>query len=149
MTKEIRKPPKLWLDLQFCEQIFNESRDLLIELFDEQIPPFETRYSGKLEGILNSVNQTYDSVHLNPTILDASSAYFYQLLVGHPFQNGNKRMGVIFTHSFLLLNDLTFILEPKDLFVLAIEVVDQSKVTKPENMKEAIKEVFAKGIGGK
>lgn len=96
--------------------------------FDEPIPPFNTRYKGKLEGILNSVNQTFGGKYLNPTILDASASYFNQLIRGHPFQNGNKRVAVLFTHYFLLMNGLDYNLSYGEMFNFAVRIAIASEL---------------------
>lgn len=88
----------------------------------EPIPPYDTRFPGKLEGILDSVRQTFDGKLLNTTILEAAAAYFNQLIRGHPFKNGNKRMAVLFTHYFLLAHSVDFTLSYNELFYFAVTV---------------------------
>ena len=51
--------------------------------FSEPLPPFEKRFPGVLESILGSVQATYHKKYLNPTILDAASAYLNQFIRGH------------------------------------------------------------------
>ena len=88
----------------------------------EPIPPFETRFPGKLESILESVRQTFGGQLLNPTLEEAAAAYFNTLIRGHPFRNGNKRMAVLFTHYFLLAHSVDFTLTYNELFFFAITV---------------------------
>ena len=118
MTKKLYSTPVFWLNLDVCSRLFEDFRETL--KFDEPIPDFSTRFPGKLEGILNSVKQTFGGEHLNPTILDASAAYFNQFVRGHAFINGNKRMAVLFTHFFLLVHDIDFSLKPSEMYTLAI-----------------------------
>lgn len=87
---------------------------------DEPIPEFETRFPGKLEGILESVRQSFAGKFLNPTILNSAAAYFNQIIRGHPFRNGNKRMGVLFTHYFLLSHGIDLTLHYNELFNFAV-----------------------------
>lgn len=94
----LNKTPQFWLDLKISEAIFAKAKHLID--YDEPIPPFDTRFPGRLESILESVRQTFDNKNLNPTVGDAAAAYFYQLISGHPFQNGNKRLAT--TLQFLL-----------------------------------------------
>ena len=126
MTKAAYKTPKIWLTLDACSLIFEKFRKQMD--FDEPIPPFNTRYKGKLEGILNSVNQTFGGKYLNPTILDASASYFNQLIRGHPFQNGNKRVAVLFTHYFLLMNGLDYNLSYGEMFNFAVRIAIASEL---------------------
>ena len=125
MTKKLSETPKNWLTLDVCARLFRTFKEKL--QFDEPIPHFETRFKGKLEGILNSVNQTYDGTPLNSTILDAASAYFNQLVRGHQFQNGNKRLAVLFTHYFLILNNIDFTLDYKEMYHFAVTIALESE----------------------
>ncbi len=117
--------PNTWLTVQICAHIF-ELFKKEIE-FDEPIPDFSNRPKGALEGILNSVKQTFDRKYLNPTIINASAAYFNQLVRGHPFLNGNKRLAVLFTHTFLLLNGYDLKLNFKSMYNLALLVAKYSE----------------------
>lgn len=120
MTQALKRSPNYWLTLKDCEIIFNTFNKSI--QFDQPFPPFETREPNKLEGIIESVRQTFDRKHLNPTVYDAASSYFNQLIRGHPFQNGNKRIAVLFTHLFLLMNGLDFNLSYKGLYNMALQV---------------------------
>lgn len=68
------------------------------------------------------MGQTFKREYLNSTVLDASAAYFNQLVRGHPFQNGNKRIAVLFTHYFLLLHDIDFTLTSREIYNFAVAV---------------------------
>lgn len=120
MTKNLLKSPKYWLNLADCESIFQNSKNLLAQ--EGPIPPFNQRFKGKLEGILGSVCQTFDGTPLNKTVLDASAAYFNQLIRGHAFENGNKRCAVLYTHWFLLMNEVEFTLTAKEMYTFAVTV---------------------------
>ena len=120
MIEEIKNHPKGWLSLRDCKGIFHRFREDVT--FDQPIPPFETREPGKLEGILGSVSQTFDGKYLNSTVLDATSAYFNQLIKGHAFLNGNKRLAVLYTHFFLLMNNLDFKFSFHELWFIALQV---------------------------
>jgi len=95
-----------------------EFRDLLAQ--DEPIPPFEERFPNKLEGILGSVEQTYNGKYLNDSVLDAGASYFNQLIRGHAFENGNKRCAVLFTHWFMMMNGVNFTLTQKEMYTFAV-----------------------------
>lgn len=145
MTKKIQMTPKEWLTLQNCALLFKSFRQKLS--YDEPIPEFETRFSGKLEGILNSVSQTYEGEYLNPTVLKAAAAYFNQLIRGHPFENGNKRMAVLFTHFFLLRNGLDFVLNHRQLYRFALIIAQASEAgIKAEETKIWCKDVIVKFV---
>ncbi len=118
MTKKLQKTAKNWLTLKTCALLFKSFKQGLE--FGEPIPVFDSRYPGKLEGILDSVRQTYDGNYLNATVADASAAYFNQLIRGHPFENGNKRMAVLFSHFFLLRNGVDFTLGNRQMYRFAL-----------------------------
>lgn len=125
-----------------CGRLFRIFREKLE--FDEPIPPFETRFKGKLESILSSVCQTFNGQFLNNTVLDAAAAYFNQIIRGHPFQNGNKRMAVLFTHVFLLLHGADFTLRFNELYHVAIFIARTGeKGINNETTKQWCKEIIS------
>lgn len=66
--------PRFWLTTKESETIFNKFKHLI--QFNEPIPDFETRFPGKLKGILASIKQTFQEEPLNATVLDAAVAVF-------------------------------------------------------------------------
>lgn len=120
MTKKMLVTPKHWLTLGDSKILFETFRKHIGE--EEPIPEFDTRFKDRLEGILESVRQSFSGDFLNPTILDAAAAYFNQIIRGHPFRNGNKRMGVLFTHFFLLQHGCDLTLYYNELFTFAVMV---------------------------
>lgn len=121
----------------------NEFKDLLVR--DEPIPPFNERFQGKLESILESVNQTFESKYLNPTILDAAASYFNQFIRGHSFKNGNKRLAVLYTHWFLLKHNITFTLTTAEMRVFAVFIAQASERNiSAEQTKIFCKEIISK-----
>jgi len=78
--------------------------------------------------------------------MEASVAYFLQFLLGHPFQNGNKRMAVLFTHAFLLMNNLDFEISHQDLMRIAIEAIEVSQEESYEDLKQGLSLVFGENI---
>jgi len=139
---KLDQKPLFWLTTEESEVIFNKFKHLI--QFDEPIPGFETRFPGKLEGILDSIKQTFQEEPLNSTVLDAAAAYFNQIIRGHPFQNGNKRLAVLFTHVFLLLHGIDFILSDKDVYNWAVSVAVFSKDLSSEQTKDICKLIIEK-----
>lgn len=60
MTKEKFPNPKTWLNIPLCESIYNIFRDNLEVILPhgEPLPSFSTRYSGRLESIINFADLT-------------------------------------------------------------------------------------------
>jgi len=145
MTKAGIKKPNIWLTVKICEATFKQFKSSLD--FDEPIPPFEERFPNKLEGILESTKQTFDKKLLNPSVVDACTAYFNNIVRGHPFRNGNKRLAVLFTHVFILLNDYDIKLSYKAMYNLALLVANYSeKGLSAENTKLGCRRIFEKYI---
>lgn len=120
MMKNLLKTPKIWLTLDVCEELFEIFRKKIE--FDEPIPAFDTRFPGRLESIINSVSQSYKGKYLNSTVIDAAVAYFNQLVRGHAFENGNKRIAVLFTDFFLWSNSIEFTLSWQEMYHFAVLV---------------------------
>ncbi len=143
MTSNLKRTPRYWLTQRICESIFDQFSEKI--QFDEPIPPFNTRFKGKLEGILESVRQTYDGKYLNPTVLDSAAAYFNQLVRGHAFQNGNKRLAVLYTHLFLIWHDVDFTVSWKGMYNFAVLIAQaRSQGISSERTKELCREVVDK-----
>ncbi len=68
----------------------------------EPLPPFETRYSGILESIIESVKLKAFLQKLDLTQIAVN--YYVQLAKSQAFMNGNKRMSVVLSDVFLRLN---------------------------------------------
>ena len=124
MIKILRRKPKKWLTLEECENLFKAYKEVYK---GEPLPPFSRRYPDKLESILGSVSASWDAKDLHPTILDAAAAYFNKFIRGQFIVNGNKRMGVLYTHYFLLSHNIDFTLTDNELFVFAGLVAEASE----------------------
>jgi death on curing protein len=98
-----------------------------------------------LEGLLGAVQQTFDGQLLFPTVLDVAVAYFYKINRQHPFENGNKRMCVLYADTFLTLNGVELTLPYQDMYVLATFIADEEnhKTHTPEQLQELCREVIA------
>lgn len=104
--------------------------------FDEPIPPFETRFSGKLEAILEIPKQEFEGHVFYPTLTERASVLFYSLIKGHPFLNGNKRIAVISLLLFLLLNGKWLDLEWKTFYEVTVRVAKSNPREREEILKE-------------
>jgi prophage maintenance system killer protein len=122
MIKLLRRKPKKWLTLEDCESLYNAFKSTAVSRGLEPIPPFSTRYFDVLESILGSVEQTWNKKHLNPTVLDAASTYFNKFVRSQCFPNGNKRMGILFTHFFLIIHGIDFEFSSNELFNFAATI---------------------------
>jgi death-on-curing family protein len=99
---------------------------------------------------VNSVKQTYGGQYLNATVLDAAAAYLNQFIRGHAFVNGNKRMGILFTHSFLLMNGVDLTITPEDLYYFAVVLArsgeEKTEVGDTKSWCREVIEQFSKDV---
>ena len=59
---------------------------------------------GVLESALAQPKATFGGVDLCPTIVEKAAALAFSLVQGHPFVDGNKRVGHAAMETFLVLN---------------------------------------------
>jgi death on curing protein len=90
--------------------------------YDEPIPSFETRYPGKLEAALGSVQQTFEKKLVYNTLSHQAAILFYEMVKQHPFLNGNKRIACVSLMAFLSLNERWLNVSWRELYDIAITV---------------------------
>jgi death-on-curing protein len=61
---------------------------------------------GRVQAALAQPMSTFDGVELYPTLVAKASALGFSLIQGHPFVDGNKRIGHAAMEVFLVLNGL-------------------------------------------
>lgn len=59
---------------------------------------------GTLESAVAQPKATFDGADLYPTLVEKAAALCRSLLLGHPFVDGNKRVGHAALETFLILN---------------------------------------------
>jgi death-on-curing family protein len=92
----------------------------------EPIPPFDTRYPGKLESCLAQPFQTFDGKFLYKTFVERAAILFYLVTKNHCFENGNKRMAVTLTALFCFINGRWLNVPPETLYKIACDVADSN-----------------------
>ena len=90
---------------------------------------------------------------MNLSVLEAASAYLNQLVRGHAFSNGNKRMAVLFTHFFLLRHGLDLSLTAADLYNFTVYLARAGeRGISPEDTKDWCRRIigdFSIDLNGK
>jgi death-on-curing protein len=94
----------------------------LMNFTDEPIPPFNTRYPGRLESCLAQPFQTFDGKYLHYTFIERAAVLFYMIASSQCFVNGNKRMAVTLTTVFFFINKRWIDIPPRSLYDLACSV---------------------------
>jgi prophage maintenance system killer protein len=67
---------------------------------------FGQEREGHLQGILGSINQTFDGEDLYPSVEEKAAHLLYFVIKDHPFSDGNKRIGAFLFLLFLGENNL-------------------------------------------
>lgn len=105
------------------------AHQLALELLDyseEPIPPFNTRYPHILESCLEQPFQQYGGEDLYPGLYRKAAVLFYLVTKNHPFKNGNKRMALTLTLTFLFMNGHFLEISTDNLYSLSLEVAADS-----------------------
>lgn len=123
----------------FCKEFFVS--------FKRPIPPFTTRYAGKLESCLASPLLQFSGKDIYPLFEDKLTILFYLMNKNHPFLNGNKRMAVATLLVTLYGNNHWLIANQKVLYDLAVDVAGSDRKDKDKIMiriKSFLKEHMVK-----
>ncbi len=124
MQKPSDDSPQLetkWLNSDDFEFLcFDLAREAMA--FNEPIPDYATRDDALLQSALGCPLQMFDNQLLYPTLIEQGAILFYTLIKNHPFQNGNKRVGVMSLLAFLSLNKKWLSVDPVDLYEVACDV---------------------------
>jgi death on curing protein len=59
---------------------------------------------GALESAVAQPKATFDMIDLYPTLVDKAATLCFSIVMGHPFIDGNKRVGHAAMETFLMLN---------------------------------------------
>lgn len=119
------------------EQLVDE-HDKLIKLFGGT---FGINYEGKLKSAVEKYNE-------NRNKKSACIELYYDVLVGHPFVDGNKRTATHFPEHLLELNNYKLNANNKELVNMALDIARRNEVLEKKR-KKAIPLVEVKSYVGK
>jgi death-on-curing protein len=127
------------------EEVRYTSYKFMQEMFPNQDPhyTFDTRFKGKLESSIIQPFQEILGEELYPTLFDKAAILFYLCVKNHPFEDGNKRMGLLLLILFLFKNKLWIECDNDTLFHFVIHVA-KSKTKEMNSELEYIKEFLNK-----
>jgi DNA ligase (NAD+) len=85
-----------------------------------------------LQGILGSINQTFDGEDLYPSVEEKAAHLLYFVIKDHPFSDGNKRIGSFLFLLFLRENELLELsgINENGLVALALLIAESDPVQK-------------------
>jgi prophage maintenance system killer protein len=64
--------------------------------------------AGEFEGMIKSIYQTFGGVDLLPSVEQKAANLLYYIIKGHPFNDGNKRIGAFMFILFLSKNNMLY-----------------------------------------
>lgn len=121
------------------------SYKFMIEMFNSPDPhyTFDTRFKGKLESSITQPFQEIAGQRLYPTLFDKAAILFYLCVKNHPFEDGNKRMGLLLLLLILLKNGKWIECTNDELFDFVIYVA-KSKTEDKDQVLQYIKNFLEK-----
>jgi death-on-curing protein len=84
------------------------------------------RDSHLLESALNAPFQTFGGKDLYPTLEKKAAQLAFSLIKNHPFQDGNKRIGIVAMVTFLKRNGLSVSCTDEELISLGLGLADDT-----------------------
>jgi death-on-curing protein len=81
------------------------------------------RDQGLLESALSQPQQTFFGELLHPTIHEQAAAYLYHLAKNHAFIDGNKRIALAVTITFLKMNGYSICMPKEEVEALVLDIV--------------------------
>ena len=82
------------------------------------------RDNNMLESALLSAFQTFDGIDLYPTVLEKITRISYNLIINHPFIDGNKRIGTYVLLVLLELNNIEIKLTDEEIVKIGVNIAD-------------------------
>ena len=106
--------------------------------FKDPPPKFENTNFDNLDSVIHAPQLTYDGADLYPTIYDKACCYFYFINKTHPFENGNKRLSIVATSTFLVRNGFDFTLDEDNMYKFATTISTSNE--RQDNEKKQVVE---------
>lgn len=113
--------------------------------YDEPMPDFSTRYPGILESCLVHPFQQINGRYVYFRLTKRAAVLFYLVIKNHPFVNGNKRMAVTLTLTFLFKNNKWLNVNPHVLYDIACRVAE-SEATEKDTIIELLNRFIRENI---
>ena len=126
-------------ELKYIAQLFS---DYMIKEINND-PGYIVKDEGRLESSLTQPFQSIEGNELYPTLVDKGSMLYYFCIKNHPFEDGNKRMGIFSLLLYLYKNGYWLDATNDELFDMTLytassKVEDMAKVV--EKIKKFVEE---------
>jgi death-on-curing protein len=97
---------------------------------------YEVRDIGKLESSITQPFQKIGGRDLYPTFTSKAAMLYYLCIKNHPFEDGNKRMGIFALTIYLAKNGYWLDTTNEDLFNMTVKVAASSMKQKDQIISE-------------
>lgn len=121
-------------ELKYIAQLFSEY--MLKEINND--PGYTVKDEGRLESSLAQPFQSIEGKELYPTLVDKAAILYYLCIKNHPFEDGNKRMGIFSLLLYLYKNGYWLDTTNDELFDITVYTAS-SKVEDMQDVVEKIK----------
>jgi death on curing protein len=132
-----------YLDLIDFDILVTQLRDANEE-FSKDLPPFSTRYEGRLESIIDHIKANYFGQELYPSVEEKASWLFYLINKNHPFLNGNKRIAVMAYYVFMTMNFMEIYFDEETITNELYEIATITASSLPEEKDEVLEMLLVK-----
>jgi len=129
-----------------------EELEYIALLFAEQMekevanrPGYRVVNRGKLESSITQPFQQIAGKELYPTIISKAAILYYLCIKNHPFEDGNKRMGIFALILFLEKNGYSLETSNDELFDITVYTAS-SKVEDMNTVRERLENFLEKSI---
>ena len=120
-------------ELKYIAQLFSEY--MLKEINND--PGYIVKDEGRLESSLAQPFQSIEGKELYPTLVDKAAMLYYLCIKNHPFEDGNKRMGIFSLLLYLYKNGYWLDTTNDELFDITVYTAS----SKVEDMQEVVEKI--------
>lgn len=120
-------------ELEYVAKLFS---DYMKEEQEENNSAYEVRDTGKLESSIAQPFQKVGGEDLYPTLISKAAMLYYFCIKNHPFEDGNKRMGIFALIIYLAKNGYWLDTTNEDLFDMTVRTAASEMKKKDEVVSE-------------
>ena len=119
-------------ELEYIANLFSE---YMKEQQKDNSSAYEVRNTGKLESSIAQPFQIISGQELYPTLVKKAAMLYYFCIKNHPFEDGNKRMGIFSLIIYLAKNGYWLDTTNDELFDITVYTAASSMKQKDEVVK--------------
>jgi death on curing protein len=119
-------------ELEYVANLFSQ---YMKEEQEDNSSAYEVRNTGKLESSITQPFQKIGGQDLYPTLVSKAAMLYYFCIKNHPFEDGNKRMGIFALIIFLAKSGYWLDTTNEELFDITVYTAASSIKNKDETVK--------------